>query len=146
MSGGVVQKLKDLITGEIYDDEYEDYEDYEEEYEEPVVEAPKAKKVGSNVVSLHTNASMKIVVHEPLNYEEAPKIVDDLRANKTAVVNLEGLDLELKKKIFNFLNGSIYAIDGNVQKVTKDIFVMSPSNVEIDGLKDELKSKGIFSW
>ncbi|MFA5577671.1 MAG: cell division protein SepF, partial [Tissierellaceae bacterium] len=81
----------------------------------------------------------------PLNYDEAPAIIDDLKSRKAVIVNLEQLDNVIKKQIFDFISGGIYAMEGNIQKVTKDIFIFAPNNVEIDGLKDELTSKGIFS-
>jgi cell division inhibitor SepF len=62
------------------------------------------------------------------------------------VVNFEQLELNIKRQIFDFINGGIYAVEGKIQKVTKDIFILAPSNIEIDGLKDELKSRGIFPW
>lgn len=89
---------------------------------------------------------MKIAIHEPLSYEEAPSIVDDLKVRKAVVVNFEQLDAGIKKQIFDFINGGLYAIEGKIQKVNKDIFILAPSNVEIDGLKDELKNRGIFPW
>lgn len=147
MSEGLVEKLKYFIG---INDEFDEEMDYEEEYEpvvEPQVEQQKAaKKYSNNVVNLHTNSSMKIVVHEPLSYEEAPTIVNDLKSRKTVVVNLEQLDTNTKRQIFDFINGGLYSLEGSIQKVTKDIFVLAPNSVEIDGLKDELKSKGIFSW
>lgn len=120
---------------------YEDFED--EDYDAQV---PKVKKFNNKVLNIHTNTNMKIVVHEPLSYDEAPTIIDDLKSRKTVIVNLEQLDTGIKRQIFDFVNGGIYAMEGNIQKVTRDIFIFAPSNVEIDGLKDELKSKGIFSW
>ena len=125
------------------DEDYEDYDDYEE-IEIPV--ATTTKKHNNKVVNIHTNSNMKVVVHEPLSYEEAPIIVDDLKSRKTVIVNLEQLDGDIKRQIFDFINGGLYSMEGNIQKVTKDIFILAPSNVEIDGLKDELKNKGIFSW
>ena len=89
---------------------------------------------------------MKIVVHEPLNYEEAPEIVENLKSRKVVVINFEQLDINLKRQIFDFVNGALYAMEGKIQKVTKDIFILAPNNVEIDGLKEELKTKGIFPW
>lgn len=134
-----VQDLED----EEYE-EHEEYEEYEEEMEIPV--STRTKKLNNKVVNIHTNSNMKIVVHEPLSYEEAPSIIDDLKNRKTVIVNLEQLDNNIKRQIFDFINGGLYAMEGNIQKVTKDIFILAPSNVEIDGLKDELKNKGIFSW
>lgn len=132
--------IEDLDEEEIYDDYYE--EDYETDVSSKLVKSKKANKV----INMHTNASMKIVVHEPLSYDEAPGIIDDLKARKTVIVNLEQLEMGIKKQIFDFVNGGIYAMEGNTQKVTKDIFIFAPDTVEIDGLKDQIKNKGIFSW
>lgn len=123
---------------------YEDYPEYDEELDEMI--PTKVKKYNNKVLNIHTNTNMKIVVHEPLSYDEAPTIIDDLKSRKTVIVNLEQLDNGIKRQIFDFLNGGIYAMEGNIQKVTRDIFIFAPSNVEIDGLKEELKNKGIFSW
>lgn len=128
----------------------DDYEDEDEElYDEDDLEVPvatKTRKINNNVVNIHTNTNMKIVVHEPLSYEEAPLIADDLKSRKVAVINFEQLDQGLKRQIFDFVNGALYALDCKIQKVTKDIFILAPSNVEIDGLKEELKNSGIFPW
>lgn len=130
-------------------------DDYEEDYGEEIreteddIEVPlptQTRKINNNVVNLHTNSNMKIMIHEPLSYEEAPTIVDDLKSRKVIVVNFEQLDLTLKRQIFDFINGALYALEGKIQKVTKDIFILAPNSVEIDGLKDELKNRGIFPW
>lgn len=140
-----MDKIKYFIGVQDSEDiEREEYDDYDEEFDAAV--PSKLKKINNKVVNIHTNSNMKIVVHEPLSYDEAPSIIDDLKSRKTVVVNLEQLDNGIKKQIFDFINGGLYAMEGNIQKVTKDIFIFAPSNVEIDGLKDELKNKGIFSW
>jgi cell division inhibitor SepF len=124
----------------------DDYEEDEFEEDLEVGIPTKTKKINNNVVNIHTNSNMKIVVHEPLSYEEAPEIVDDLKTRKAVIVNFEQLEQSLKRQIFDFINGALYAIEGKIQKVTKDIFILAPKNVEIDGLKEELQSKGIFPW
>ncbi|CAK7021794.1 cell division protein SepF [Tissierella sp. P1] len=141
-----MDKIKYFIGVQDLEDEEvnEDYEEYEEDYD--VAVPTKTKKLNNKVVNIHTNSNMKIIVHEPLSYDEAPSIIDDLKSRKTVIVNLEQLDNNIKRQIFDFISGGLYALEGNIQKVTKDIFIFAPSNVEIDGLKDELKSKGIFSW
>ena len=138
----IINKFKYFIGLDDYDEEEDDF--YEEDLQIPV--STKAKKVNNKVVNIHTNANVKIVVHEPLSYEEAPEIVEDLKARRAVVINFERLDTNLKRQIFDFLNGALYAIEGRIQKVNKDIFILAPENVEIDGLKEELKSKGIFPW
>ena len=61
------------------DDEYEDYE--EDELEELPVNT-RTKRMNNKVVNIHTAGNMKVSIHEPLNYEDAPKIVDDLKMRK----------------------------------------------------------------
>ncbi|MDR7856407.1 cell division protein SepF [Tissierella sp.] len=142
-----MDKIKYFIGVQDSDEEErtEEFEEYDDDDYETAVPT-KMKKINNKVVNIHTNSNMKIVVHEPLSYDEAPSIIDDLKSRKTVIVNLEQLDNGIKKQIFDFINGGLYAMEGNIQKVTKDIFIFAPSNVEIDGLKDELKNKGIFSW
>ncbi len=136
--------IQDLEDEDNYDEYgYEDY-DADLDYESEV--PAKVKKFNNKVLNIHTNSNMKIMVHEPQNYEDAPKIVDDLKARKAVVVNLEKLELNVKKNIFDFISGGIYAIEGNMLKVTKDIFIFAPNNIEIDGIKEEIVNKGLFSW
>lgn len=127
-------------------DEYEEEEIKELEEEKYDVTPVNKTKRNTKLVSINQNTNLKIVVHEPLSYEEAPSIIDDLKMRKAVVVNFEQLDMNLKRQIFDFINGGLYAIEGKIQKVTKDIFILAPINVEIDGIKDELKNRGIFPW
>ncbi|TFZ39557.1 DUF552 domain-containing protein [Soehngenia longivitae] len=127
-------------------DEYEEEEIKELEEEKFDVTPVNKTKRNTKLVSINQNTNLKIVVHEPLSYEEAPSIIDDLKMRKAVVVNFEQLDINLKRQIFDFINGGLYAIEGKIQKVTKDIFILAPINVEIDGIKDELKNRGIFPW
>ena len=140
-----MDKMKNIFGFSDYDeDEYgyiEDdiYENEDERQDETPARATKVKKVSNRISA----ADMIISVHEPLSYEESPKIVDDLRANKSIVLNFEQLDIDVKRQIFDFVSGALYALDGNIQKVNKDIFILAPENVAIDGLKEELKNTGM---
>lgn len=143
MMANFLEKFKYFIGVDDYEeDEYE--EDELDELEFPVTS--KSRRANNNVVNIHANTTMKIVVHEPLSYEEAPEIVDDLKSRKAVVINFQQLEANLKRQIFDFINGALYSLEGKIQKVTKDVFILAPKNVEIDGLKEELQSKGIFPW
>lgn len=138
-----------------YDDEYGYTEDekFQTTEVEPITTtrtqkaAPSVRhKDNGSVLSIQTKASMVITIHEPLSYDESPKIVDDLKEHKAVVLNFEQLDLDVKREIFDFVNGALYAIEGKIQKVNKDIFILAPANIAIDGLKEELQNSGIFPW
>ena len=78
-----------------------------------------------------TTVDLKMIVVEPQGFEECPKLVDNLKAKKPVVINLENLETDIARKIFDFLSGATYALNGNVQKIANNIFVFAPANVDI---------------
>lgn len=142
---GVFDKFKDLMGFEEYDEEeVEAAEDYNKQgsyYDRKPMEprqpiAPPAK-FDNNVVPMQnrtvkalTNA-FKLVVIEPKGFDECSKLVDNLKSRKPVIVNLEALDSDTARKIFDFLGGATYALNGNVQKIANNIFVFAPENVDI---------------
>ncbi len=143
MSSKLIDKVKVFMGFDAFEEDENEGEFFEEEDDSiPVINNRKNK-----VVNIHTTTQMKVVLYEPNNFEEAPGIVDDLKNRKPVIINLENIDLELAKKFFDFLNGAIYALDGNIQKVSSGIFILAPNNVDISGnIKEELKNKGVFPW
>jgi len=129
---GMMNKFKDLVG-------LEEYEEEEMEYEEETYKPPQTPQRynSSNVTPMQnktvksiTNA-FKLVVIEPSGFEECSKLVDSLKSRKPIIVNLEKLEADTARKIFDFLGGATYALNGNVQKVANNIFVFAPENVAI---------------
>ena len=145
MSGKLIDKVKYFIGLDVFEEEEIEEEEtaYSQEDMIPITSSNKKNKV----LNIHTTTQMKVVIYEPSNFEEAPGIVDNLKNRKPVIINLENIDSELAKKFFDFLNGAIYALDGNIQKVSTGIFILAPNNVDITGnIKEELKNKGVFPW
>ncbi len=142
MSSKLIDKVKIFMGFDAFEDDEIEEEFLEEEDAVPIINRRRNK-----VVNIHTTTQMKVVLYEPNNFEEAPSIVDDLKNRKPVIINLENIDMELARKFFDFLNGAIYALDGNIQKVSSGIFILAPNNVDISGnIKEELKNKGVFPW
>jgi cell division inhibitor SepF len=80
-----------------------------------------------------TTSPFKLVVIEPQSFEECPKLVDSLKSRRPVIINLEKIESESARKIFDFMSGATYALNGNVQKVANNIFVFAPENVDITG-------------
>lgn len=143
MSGKIIDKVKYFIGLDVFEEDEEIGEEVEIQQDDMMMVNNKKNKV----VNIHTKTQMKVVIYEPTSFEEAPSIVDNLKNRKPVIINLESVDPELAKKFFDFLNGAIYAIDGNIQRVSHGIFILAPNNVDISGnIKDELKNKGVFPW
>lgn len=100
----------------------------------PSAKPPKASSKISPMRPRKTSApGMEVCVIKPRSMEDAREITETLLANCTVVLNMEGLELEIAQRIIDFASGSCYAIDGNLQKISNYIFIITPSSVDISG-------------
>jgi cell division inhibitor SepF len=129
----MMEKVKDFIG---ITDLEEDYE--EEDLVSEGTERNKNERMGTNtkrnnVIKVHSNTDMKVFICEPEKYEDCTKAVDEIKNRKVVVLNIEGMELEDQKQVFEFIKGAIYALEASIQKVSNGIFVLAPNNVQIDG-------------
>ena len=95
----------------------------EEFYSVSTEEVATGAEMGSN----------KMILFEPRAYSESTQITDYLKKRNTVVVNLKRVTPEQAKRIVDFLTGSLYAMNGSLQKLGGGIFLCAPNNVNIEG-------------
>ena len=78
-------------------------------------------------------AGSKMMLLEPRAYSESQQIADYLKNRSAVVVNLKRVTPDQAKRIVDFLYGTIYAINGDIQKLGRGIFLCTPNNVTVDG-------------
>ncbi len=106
-----------------------------------------SKRRQGKIVNFNANNQFKVVIMQPGSFEEARDVCDHLKSKKPVIVNLETIEKDIAQRIVDFLSGSIYALDGSIQKVSNAIFIIAPSNVDLLGdCREELKAKGMFPW
>ncbi len=144
---GLLNKFMDFIgieetemDDEMYGDEY--YEGENQAQTDNVLNMANRSKrqrtaasaaSGSNVVSLPTAASMKMIVYHPISYEDTQNIIDNLKSRKPVIVNMEELEIDCAQRILDFMAGAIYALNGSIYKISRGIFVVAPTNYDIIG-------------
>lgn len=143
MGEGFFGKLKVLVGIEEIEEDEEEIEEAAPERKNiesknsyvanrPSMKEEKDSRVApvQNKLNSMTN-QFKLVVTEPKGFEECPRLVDSLKSRKPVIINLEKLDSDIARKIFDFLSGATYALNGNVQKVANNIFIFAPDNVDV---------------
>lgn len=112
----------------------------------------KSDNTEDNIVSINSNSSftrssnMRISIQEPLDYDnDGPVVIEEILKNRVVVLNLEMVDNDLRMRIFDFVSGAVYALKGNMRKVTKGIFVITPNGVEIDSYVADQISEGNYN-
>jgi len=76
---------------------------------------------------------MHMMVLQPRSFEDTQTVIDHLVMGKAVVLNLETLKPEAAQRVLDFVSGAIYAVSGNVRKVSKGVFILAPSGVDIAG-------------
>lgn len=146
-------------TANSYDSDYtsssksnEVYSNYNNNsYKSDYSSSSRKVRGGDNIVSMtetnySTNNRFRISIQEPVNYDEdAPKVVDDILNKKVVVLNLEMIEVDKKRQIFDFVSGAVYALGGKIEKVTKGIFVICPKGIDIDSAVTSQISTGNFN-
>ena len=150
----ITRKKRDLFTDDDADSqEYEDYEDYEEDEQDeeepqaPVQEpetrsatarrqtyASASKSETANTRTLYNNGEPKSIIdiRTPETREEAYEIADCLLRGHSVTINLEVINRELASRILDFLSGVTYACGGELIKVTKTTWMVTPGDVGVN--------------
>lgn len=151
---GVMDKFLNYMKLNDEDDEYYD-DDYYDDDDDIIEEKPKktapaketaqtdddfpVKKTAAKVTPIRqqpkrmSGNGMEVCVIKPSTVEDAREITETLLANRTVVLNLEGLDVDIAQRIIDFTSGSCFAIGGNLQKISHYIFIITPASVDISG-------------
>ncbi|MDE6389151.1 MAG: cell division protein SepF [Lachnospiraceae bacterium] len=136
---------------EYYDDDF--YDDDPEPVKKPsavrddvsmdddrVVKKSTPKVTPMRQMKKMPGTGMEVCVIKPTTVEDAREITETLLANRTVVLNLEGLDVDIAQRIIDFTSGSCFAISGNLQKISHYIFIITPASVDISGDFQEILS------
>ena len=83
----------------------------------------------------------KMILVEPRAYSESQQIADYLKNRNSVVVNLKRVTSDQAKRIIDFLTGTIYAINGSLQKLGNGIYLCTPNNVSVQGKMTENEDK-----
>ena len=76
---------------------------------------------------------MEVSMVKPTTMEDARDICEMLLSGRAVVINMEGVQVELAQRIIDFASGACYSIDGNLQKISSYIFIITPNNIELSG-------------
>ena len=90
----------------------------------------------NKVVNINATTQLQVVLVKPERFDDA---------KRTVVLNLEGTNKEVSRRLVDFLSGVAYANNGQMKRVANSTFIITPYNVDIMGdLLDELENNGAF--
>ena len=85
----------------------------------------------------------QMVIKKPTSFSQVVEMADEVNNCNTVFMNMEDADLELTRRILDFMAGVSYANEANMKRVSETTYVIIPYNMSISGdLADEPGSNG----
>lgn len=117
--------------------------DSDSQYEEPTEASQAATPTESatntrstpKVVPMQGGKSVnsKIALFEPKIYSDVKEIATQLLKNQAVIINFDHVDDEMARRIVDFLTGTVFAINGEIERIGDEIFLCIPENYEVSG-------------
>jgi cell division inhibitor SepF len=92
--------------------------------------APEPRRL-RGVESMPSGGSARVHLVLPRSFNDAQQIADRFKEGVPVILNLQGTDQELAKRLIDFGSGLTYALDGGMQRVADKVFLLTPRNVEV---------------
>jgi cell division inhibitor SepF len=163
-----------LAEDDAYDDEPEPYSEPEAEIQDSYKERPNVRRLSPSRrrrdeiddifadepdTSARTSSlrpvggrgngrSGELTVHwvAPRSFNDVQDVADKFKDSIPVILNLQGTDNDLAKRLIDFSSGLTYALDGGMQRIADKVFLLTPHNVEVSAEeRARLVEKGFFN-
>jgi cell division inhibitor SepF len=110
----------------------EEFEDWSEPDAQPGPRPARTRTTGSRrPLEAVASASVRVHLVVPRSFNDAQSIADKFKDAVPVIVNLQGTDAELSKRLIDFSSGLTYALGGSMQRVADKVFLLTPRNVAV---------------
>jgi cell division inhibitor SepF len=109
-----------------------------DEYVEP-------EPMPSAVLRTRPAPATRVHIVEPESFNDAQEVGDRVKTGQPVILNLQQVERDLQRRLIDFSSGLCYASGGSMQKVGDQVFLVTPSNVEVsDEEKERLFARGLY--
>jgi cell division inhibitor SepF len=110
----------------------------------PVASAPAASGTFIRTVPA-PQVTPRVHVLDPKGFEDAQEVGDRVKVGQPVIVNLQGLERGLQRRLVDFCSGLTYALDGRMSKAADQVFLLTPSGIDVSQEeKDRLRGRGLY--
>lgn len=102
----------------------------------------------NKVINMHksvANNNNNLIIFKPTCCDDSSQMIDSLKDNRPIIANFENVDHENAQRILDIICGAMYAMNGSVHKVSKNIYVFAPENLDVSGESRENRGNNSIS-
>jgi len=112
---------------------------------EDVAVAPATAAPRASAVKPIPMPASRVHVMDPKGFNDAQEVGDRLKNGQPVILNLQGVDRDLQRRLIDFASGLAYALNGTMSKAADQVFLLTPSNVEVsEEEKERLQARGLY--
>jgi cell division inhibitor SepF len=121
-------------------------EDFEDIFAEDSAVGSGARATAVRPVEAPRRSPVEVFLVVPKSFNDAQQIADKFKTTVPVILNLQGAETDLAKRLIDFSSGLTYALDGGMQRVADKVFLLTPRNVEVSAEeRARLLEKGFFN-
>ena len=110
---------------------------------EPVDETSQLSRPVVRPIQPIRNPTVHVVA--PESFRDAQEVGDRFKSGQPVIVNLQGVNKELSRRMIDFCSGAAYALGGKMDQVAERVFLVAPSNVEVSAEEQrKLEARGLY--
>ena len=100
--------------------------------ESPAAQAKSAAGLaGATVRAVPMAKTVKPQVVVPTSFNDAQDVGDMFREKKPVIVNMQTAERDLARRMIDFSSGLCYGLGGQMEKVAKDVYLLTPDDVVV---------------
>jgi cell division inhibitor SepF len=109
-------------------------------------ESGRETRVLRSVAPANGAGDLQVHLVVPKSFNDAQQIADQFKESIPVILNLQGTDSDLSKRLIDFSSGLTYALDGGMQRIADKVFLLTPRNVDVSAEeRARLIEKGFFN-
>jgi cell division inhibitor SepF len=94
-------------------------------------ERERVREMRPQIEAVPNPSSVRVHLVLPRSFNDAQQIADKFKQGIPVILNLQGADNELSKRLIDFASGLTYALNGGMQRIADKVFLLTPRNVEV---------------
>jgi cell division inhibitor SepF len=104
------------------------------------------RPVGGGRGNGRSGGDVRVHFVAPKSFNDVQDVADKFKDAIPVIINLQGTDTDLSKRLIDFSSGLTYALDGGMQRIADKVFLLTPRNVEVSAEeRARLVEKGFFN-
>jgi cell division inhibitor SepF len=117
----------------------------EERISEPTTNLRVAAGATASAAVRAVAPAPSVHVLDPKSFNDAQEVGDRLKVGTPVILNLQGIDRDLQRRLIDFSSGLCYALSGTMSKAADQVFLLTPPDVEVsDDEKERLRGRGLY--